>query len=228
MPGKANLIKEHSALIADFKNQLNGTALACVVLDTLNRSLVGSENTEDMAEYTEAAEAIRAAFGCVVIIVHHCGYDPTHSRGHTSLPAAVDAELSVTRSEGSLYVAVTVKHMRDGPEGVVIRSRAETIPLDPDQNGKPRSSIVIVPDDNAVVVGTGHRGRQDSATPTLATAMCKLHSPNMADNFSPTARCQCAPSRRTTFVRRSIGPISMPKTTRPNPPTLKSPPSSAP
>jgi hypothetical protein len=171
MPGKANLIKEHSALIDDFKNQLNGTVLACVVLDTLNRSLVGSENTEDMAEYTEAAEAIRAAFGCVVIIVHHCGYDPTHSRGHTSLPAAVDAELSVTRSEGSLYVAVTVKHMRDGPEGVVIRSRAETIPLDPDQNGKPRSSIVIVPDDNALVVGTGHRGRQDSATPTLATAM---------------------------------------------------------
>ena len=61
--------------------------------------------------------------------------DDTHARGHTSLPAAVDAELSVVRDEGSPIVLVTVKAMRDGLEGMLVRSRALPVPLDPDQNG---------------------------------------------------------------------------------------------
>jgi hypothetical protein len=46
------------------------------------------------------------------------------------------------RGQGSPIVLVTVKAMRDGPEGMVVRSRALPVPLDPDQNGKPRSSGV--------------------------------------------------------------------------------------
>jgi len=61
--------------------------------------------------------------------------------------------------------------MRDGPEGVVIRSRAQTMPLDPDQNGKPRSSIVILPDESAHLVNASKLGRQDNATPTLLSAL---------------------------------------------------------
>jgi hypothetical protein len=39
------------------------------VLDTLNRSLAGSESDdEDMAAYVKAADAIREAFGCAVVI----------------------------------------------------------------------------------------------------------------------------------------------------------------
>jgi RecA-family ATPase len=65
---------------------------AAVVLDTLNKSLFGSENKDvDMGAYVRAAEAIRDIFLCVVIIVHHCGYDETRPRGHSSLPGAVDA-----------------------------------------------------------------------------------------------------------------------------------------
>src|SRR5262249_35700310 len=62
MPGQADLIKEHGKLIADFRAQLGDVKPSVVVLDTLNRSLRGSENNEDMASYTEAAEAIRTAF----------------------------------------------------------------------------------------------------------------------------------------------------------------------
>jgi len=171
MPGQADLIKDHKTLIADLRAQLNGTAPIIVVLDTLNRSLRGSENTEDMARYTEAAETIRAAFNCVVIVVHHCGYDDTHSRGHTSLPAAVDAELEVAREEGSPLLVVAVKHMREGPEGMLVRCRAEVMPLDPDRNGKQRSSIVIVPDDAAGGPMPRSAGRPDNSTPTLTEAM---------------------------------------------------------
>jgi len=137
MPGQVNLIADKKALVDEFRYQLGSVVPAVVVLDTLNRSLSGSEsNDKDMTLYVKAAEAIRKAFGCLCVIVHHCGYDDTHARGHTSLPAAVDAELSVMRDEGSPIVLVTVKAMRDGPEGMVVRSRALPVPLDPDQNGK--------------------------------------------------------------------------------------------
>ncbi len=50
-----------------------------------------------MTNYVRAAEAIREAFDCVCIIIHHCGWDESHPRGHSSLPAAVDAQLSLVR-----------------------------------------------------------------------------------------------------------------------------------
>jgi hypothetical protein len=169
MPGQVDLIADEKALVEEFRYQLGTVVPAVVVLDTLNRSLSGSESSDkDMTLYVKAAEAVRKAFGCLCVIVHHCGYDDTHARGHTSLPAAVDAELSVMRVEGSPIVLVTVKATRDGPEGVVVRSRALPVPLDPDQNGKPRSSIVMVPDDDStVVIPTKQGGRRDTATPLL-------------------------------------------------------------
>ena len=173
MPGQVDLIADEEALVDEFRYQLDATVPAVVVLDTLNRSLSGSEsNDKDMTLYVKAAEAVRKAFGCLCVIVHHCGYDDTHARGHTSLPAAVDAELSVMRDEGSPIVLVTVKAMRDGPEGMVVRSRALPVPLDPDQNGKPRSSIVIIADDNStLVVPAKQGGRRDTATPLLVEAL---------------------------------------------------------
>ena len=90
---------------------------AVVVLDTLNRSLRGSESSdEDMADYVRAADAIKEAFGCAVVLVHHCGHDDNRPRGHSSLLGAVDAQIAITRDAGNNVVA-TVERMKDGPEG---------------------------------------------------------------------------------------------------------------
>ena len=52
MPGQANLIAEHTVLIADITAQLGDIRPAAVVLDTLNKSLFGSENKDvDMGAY---------------------------------------------------------------------------------------------------------------------------------------------------------------------------------
>ena len=96
-----------------------------------------------MGNYIRAAEAIRDAFGCVVIIVHHCGYDESHPRGHTSLPGAVDAQLAIIRSEAT--VTVTVEMMRDGPEDTIVTSAAQSVEIGHDQNGKVLTSLVLVP-----------------------------------------------------------------------------------
>jgi hypothetical protein len=88
------------------------------------------------------------------------------------LPAAVDAELATERSELSPILEVIVKHMRDGAEGTVVRSRAIVIPLDPGQSGKERSSIVIVPEDTPEISRPGKQGgRPDAVTPKWHEAL---------------------------------------------------------
>src|SRR5262249_246119 len=120
MPVQIDLIKHHKRLIADIGGQLaDGKPPSVVVLDTLNRSLVGSESKDtDMAAYIAAANAIRQAFDCLVIIIHHCGWDETRPRGHSSLPGAIDGQLAVVRDKER--VSAVVEFLRDGPEGTEI------------------------------------------------------------------------------------------------------------
>ncbi len=125
---------------------MGGTTPICVVLDTLNKSLLGSESKDaDMSNYIRAAEAIRDAFQCVVIIVHHCGLDESRPRGHTSLPGAVDAQLSVVRQNER--VTLTVELMRDGPEEVEVASRVKVVEVGEDANGRTMSSLIVEPAD---------------------------------------------------------------------------------
>ena len=141
-----------------------------IVLDTLNKSLVGSESKDvDMAAYIVAAEALRDAFDCVVTIIHHCGYDETHPRGHTSLTGAVDAEFEVVR-EGML---VTIKNvtMRDGSEGFEIRSQAEVVEVGEDISGKVLTSLVIIQTDAPAVRKRRKGGRPNVAHPILVEAL---------------------------------------------------------
>ena len=75
VPASLDLIAEHADLVAAIQMEFGNTKPAAVVLDTLNRSLNGDENGEDMGAYIKAADAVREAFGCVVIVVHHCGVE---------------------------------------------------------------------------------------------------------------------------------------------------------
>src|SRR5262249_45559207 len=118
---------------------------AIVVLDTLNRSLNGSESRdEDMSAYVRAADAIRERFNCAVIIVHHCGIVGTRPRGHTSLSGAADAPIAVGRDENRNVVA-RIEFMKDGTgEGDVYVSSLIGVDLGEDEDSDTISSCVIV------------------------------------------------------------------------------------
>src|SRR5262249_56727278 len=104
-----DLIADHDALIEDIRAQTGGVVPAVVVIDTLNRSLNGSEtDDEDMADYIRAADAIRAAFNCVTPIVHHCGIAGNRPRGHTSLSGACDAQIAVVKDVNDDTLTCTV------------------------------------------------------------------------------------------------------------------------
>ena len=145
-PGILDLVNDYRGLIAAISLALGDTKPAAVVLDTLNRSLRGSENSdEDMSAYIGAADAIREAFDCAVLIVHHCGVNDSRPRGHTSLTGAVDAQLAVKRDANG-NIIVTVEWMKDGEgEGDTIASRLEVVEVGTDEDGEAITSCIVVP-----------------------------------------------------------------------------------
>lgn len=113
------------------------------MIDTLNRSLIGSESKdEDMSAYVRACDRLREAFNCAVIVVHHCGPNDQRPRGHTSLTGAADAQIEVKRDKTDQIVA-TVEFMKDGPEGDQIGSRLAVIAVGTDEDAEPVTSCVI-------------------------------------------------------------------------------------
>jgi len=132
-------------LVLDIASQIPPAAMAAIVLDTLNRSIGGSESKdEDMSAYVAAADQLRERFKCAVVIVHHCGIDATRPRGHTSLTGAVDAQIAVKRDASDRIIA-TVEWMKDGPEGGMFASRLEVVDIGTDDNGMPMTSCIVVP-----------------------------------------------------------------------------------
>jgi len=143
-----DLIADHNALIEDIEAQVSETP-AIVVIDTLNRSLNGSESKDqDMAKYIRAADTIRARFGCLVVIIHHCGVEGSRPRGHTSLTGADDAQIAVYRDKDG-NITVTVEHMKDGEASEPMGSKLELVKVGTNNEGDPITSCIIV--ESAVV-----------------------------------------------------------------------------
>jgi hypothetical protein len=144
-PVTINLVRDHPALIALIRTTFGEVWPVAIVLDTLNRSLHGSESSdEDMTAYVRAADAIREAFQCSVIVIHHCGIEGTRPRGHTSLTGAADVQLSVKRDTAE-NVIVEVECAKDGPQGLQIASRLEVVEVGSDDDGETISTCIIVP-----------------------------------------------------------------------------------
>jgi hypothetical protein len=140
-----DLIADHAAVVGAISAQLGSVTPSIVVIDTLNRALAGDENSsDDMAKFIRAADAIRIAFQCAVLIVHHCGIQASRPRGHTSLSGADDAQISVER-DGADNVVAKVEHMKDGEAGLTLMSRLDSVEVGIDENGTKMTSCVVVP-----------------------------------------------------------------------------------
>ena len=141
------LPQDGMAIVRSIREQFPGVKPGLVTLDTLNRSIAGSENdASDMGQYVRAADMIREAFNCVVIIIHHCGVEGSRPRGHTSLTGAADAQIAVKRDAADNVVAI-VEFMKDGPVGAEIVSFLEQVNVGTDDDGDSITSCVIRPAD---------------------------------------------------------------------------------
>ena len=146
VPARLDLAADYPGLIEAVQSGLpNGQQPAAIILDTLNRSLAGSESSDaDMGAYIRAADALKDRFSCAVIVVHHSGHEAGRPRGHSSLTAAIDAQLSVKRDRRN-QVIVEVEWMRDGPEGDRVISRLEPVEVGTNSESDTITSCIVVP-----------------------------------------------------------------------------------
>ena len=179
-----DLVAECSKLINTIETTM--VAPAVVVIDTLNRALIGDENkSDDMAKFIRAADTIRAAFGCLVIIIHHCGVQGSRPRGHTSLSGADDAQIAVERDQDGKIIA-KVEHMKDGEAGGILTSRLERVELGIDDDGDPVMSCVIVPVEGVSTT----KGPKLSATNKLALTTSGKSNEGLSSKTGPNLTYQ--------------------------------------
>jgi hypothetical protein len=140
-----------------------------VIIDTLNRAAPGmDENASgDMGKIIAMVKGLQSALGGLVMLVHHTGKDATKGmRGHSSLIAALDAAIEVTRSgdQRSWQVAKS----KDGEDGKAHPFRLEVVQLGIDDDGDPVTSCVIKEDSSNPI--------KKSLTPSLKLGMDTFHA----------------------------------------------------
>lgn len=122
---------------------------AVTIIDTLNRAAPeADENTSaDMGRILEAAKALERLTGGLVLVVHHTGKDAAKGlRGHSSLNAALDAAIEVTRDGDRREWRVA--KAKDGQDGAGHPFRLEVVDLGEDDDGEAVTSCVVVPDES--------------------------------------------------------------------------------
>lgn len=148
---RLDLIGEYQILVNDIRAQIGATEPVLVVIDTLNRSINGSE-TDDMPAYVKAVDAVREAFNCTVAVIHHCGIDGSRPRGHTSLSGATEAQIAV-KKDGNNVITCTVEYMKDGSDGDEVFSTLRVVEVGDDEYGDPITSCVVDPVDSPPAAG---------------------------------------------------------------------------
>ena len=127
-----------------------GYAGGVLVIDTLNRAAPGADENDAaaMGAIITGLKALQTELGGLVLAVHHTGKDATKGlRGHSSLHAALDAALEVTRTEDRREWR-TAK-AKDGSDDQGHPFRLEVVELGADEDGEPITSCAIAPEEPA-------------------------------------------------------------------------------
>lgn len=141
-------LTDRRELVASIK--AGGMAGGVLALDTLNRAAPGADENSsvDMGDLIGAMKALQAELGGLVLAVHHSGKDALRGmRGHSSLFAALDAVVEVTRQEERREWKPP--KVKDGQDGEPHPFRLEVVELGNDADGWPITSCVVTPEEQA-------------------------------------------------------------------------------
>lgn len=119
-----------------------------LVIDTLNRATPGADenSSRDASLILQNAKELQQIFGGLVLIVHHTGKDLTKGmRGHSSLFAAMDAVVEVTRTANRREWSIAKS--KDDIDGQVHGFMLEVVEVGEDAMGDPVTSCVVRTDD---------------------------------------------------------------------------------
>lgn len=129
-------------------SQVQGVKI--VVIDTLARAVGGGDENsgQDMGLLVRHADRIRAHTGAHVCFVHHSGKDKAKgARGHSSLRAAVDTEIEISREEGQNSSTIKIVKQRDMEMIEPMAFKLKRVVLGQNKYGEDVSSCVVEHED---------------------------------------------------------------------------------
>ncbi len=130
---------------ADINDLASVLPKGCVIfIDTLNRAAPASDenSSKDMGVLIEATKRLQTLCEGLVVLVHHTGKNTSAGlRGHSSLLAALDAAIEVSRDGDSRQWSVAKS--KDGTDGNSERFKLRIEPLATDSDGDLISSCIV-------------------------------------------------------------------------------------
>lgn len=140
--GHADLVAKTVARI----KQEEQCEVKLIVIDTYTRAMAGGDENsgKDTSAVVATVDAIRAKSTAHVLLIHHCGKDEARgARGHSSLRAATDTEIEITRPDAASPSVVSVKKQRDLPVAEILCFSLMPVHLGIDRRGVPITSCVV-------------------------------------------------------------------------------------
>lgn len=134
------------AAIAKAQARLGDVKL--IVIDTLARAISGGDENSsvDMGKLVANADYIRAVTGAHIAFIHHSGKDAVKgARGHSSLRAAVDTEIEISRPDEHSPSTIKIVKQREMEMIEEMAFRLERVVLGENQRGKDVTSCVVLP-----------------------------------------------------------------------------------
>jgi hypothetical protein len=164
----------------DFIDALGGVEdLRLIVLDTLQRTMGGDENsTRDMSAYVRAADAIKAAYpNIVVLVVHHTGHAETgRARGSTVLRSSLETEIQVSKSHGVVTVSCTKAKESEEFGAMNFQLKTEVLEGWSGDDGEPIASATLHYLDDCDAPAKSNKSSQTASGKNPKAAMVVLHS----------------------------------------------------
>jgi hypothetical protein len=184
-------------LVAAIRDACGEDAPILIVIDTVSRVMAGgNENSpEDMGALIASADRLRDEFGANACLVHHVGKDASRgSRGHSSLYAAIDTAVEVTRDENAKMSTATVIKQRDGGIGEKIHFTLDVVRLgENEETGEEVTSCVAAAPDPAQVAEA--RRTKPKLGKAEQIALNALEIAVETDGEAPPAAANCPAER---------------------------------
>lgn len=143
-------------------NELAPGELGVIFIDTLSRSIPGVEenSAKDMSQVIENCQMLGRATGCMVIVIAHAGKeDDKGVRGSSTLRAAADFELAVSRHLETQWRCLKLTKSKDDIDGTEFGFTLTSVEVGDDEDGDPVFSAVAVPSDEIPTVVRKPQGK---------------------------------------------------------------------
>lgn len=172
-----------------------GERPALIVIDTVNRTMLGDENkTEDMTKYRGALDQIRHATGAHVMVVHHSGLaDDKRERGSTVMRASADTVILCERKGPNKLRLINgppqgkQKDFEEFADIALATVRIEFTARD----GSKRYTLILEPDTGSVSpVGSAAGQGGQSAPPARKTGSLAMEVLNFLTVAGPSSRAK--------------------------------------